>query len=288
MPDIRPSEVTILKTSLPLAPPGAASPRPARGWRRVIIAQQKLSEKWDRILLPAELWRDPFQDFRYEMVYPALRPGMAIYDVGGRRSPFIPAAMAAELGLTITGLDISSEELAAGQYQRTVVADLSCGYEGSGDGDLAVCHTVLEHVSNVRRAMASLASLLRPGGRAYVFVPCRTALFARLNRWLPETPKRRLLDLLYPETLQRHGFRAYYDQCAPAPLIAAAEAGGFAVAWLRPYFVSFYLYPCWPLHVLWRLAANLRRRCVGVNAAQYIALALTKCPAGGEPAEGAR
>ncbi|MGH9472686.1 MAG: class I SAM-dependent methyltransferase [Terriglobales bacterium] len=265
------------------APVAAPDRNPASGWRNWLARQQRISEKWDRILLPAELWRDPFRDFRHNMVYPALGSAKVAYDVGGGRSPFIPAAMCAELDLTVTGLDISPEELAAGQYQWATVPDLSGGYVGSEDGDLAICHTVLEHVPDVRRAMASLASLLHPGGWAYVFVPRRTALLARLNRCLPEAPKRWLLDFLYPETLDRRGFRAYHDQCEPAGLAAAAQAAGFHVVASRAYFVSFYLYTCAPLHVPWRLAANLRRWLVGVNAAQYLALELEKS---GGPAAG--
>ncbi|MGH7146159.1 MAG: glycosyltransferase family 2 protein [Planctomycetota bacterium] len=95
------------------APVAAPDRNPGSGWRYWLARQQRISEKWDRILLPAELWRDPFRDFRRKMVYPALGSAKVVYDVGGGRSPFIPAAVCAELDLTATGLDISPRELCA-------------------------------------------------------------------------------------------------------------------------------------------------------------------------------
>ena len=81
------------------------------------------------------------------------------------------------LGLRGTGLDIDADELArapAGTYDETICADIT-EYEGKGQADLVICQAVLEHVANTEQALRSIASCLKRGGVALLFVPSRNA-----------------------------------------------------------------------------------------------------------------
>src|SRR5262249_9719381 len=73
-------------------------------------------------------------------------------------------------------------------------------YRGSSEADLVICQAVLEHVADTGSAMSCIASMLKPGGVALLFIPSRNAAFARLNLALPSGFKRALLHGLYPST----------------------------------------------------------------------------------------
>jgi SAM-dependent methyltransferase len=64
-----------------------------------------------------------------------------------------------------------------------------------------VCQALLEHVSDVNGAFESIASILRPGGQAVIFVRSRNAVFARINLVLPEKFKRWILFQVFPQAI---------------------------------------------------------------------------------------
>ena len=242
-------------------------------WRRWVASQFRLSAAIDRRLVAAPDCHDAFAHFR-QLVLSELRDGMTAYDIGGGRSPFLSPAARAEKKLCVVGLDVDTKELAAapaGAYDRMIAADLT-QYRGSGDADLVICHTVLEHVSDAQAALRGIASALCAGGRALIFVPCATSTFARLNRVVPEPLKRRLLDMVWPDDHDHNGFPARYDRCTPSRMAAAATAAGLEVEQVTAYFLSYYFYACAPLHAAWRLGANIRRRWRGDEAAEYFCL----------------
>lgn len=246
-------------------------------WRRWVASQFRLSAAIDRRLVAAPDCHDAFAHFR-QLVLSQLQQGMTVYDIGGGRLPFLPPALRVQQNLSVVGLDINAAELAAapsGGYDRTIAADLA-QYQGCGDADLVICHTVLEHVRDVQSALHGIASALRPGGKALIFVPCGTATFARLNRLVPEPLKQRLLDLVWPDDHDHHGFPAHYDRCTPRQMAAAATAAGLEIERVVAYFLSYYFYACAPLHAAWRLGANIRRRWRGDEAAEYFAVAARK------------
>ena len=123
-------------------------------------------------------------------------------DVGGGKSPIIDLDTKRRLNITLVGIDVDQDELDLAPpdaYDKAICADI-CDYAGSGDADLIICQAVLEHLPDVEAAFRSMSSILKPGGRALIFTPSKNALFARLNKWMPEKIKKTLLFGLTPET----------------------------------------------------------------------------------------
>lgn len=213
--------------------------------RSFIDSQVAVSSYIDR-LLPEDYRIDGNSEFFNRFVRPALRPNTTVYDVGGGKSPCIAPALKSELDLRIVGLDISEGELArapAGSYDDTVCADIT-RYLGHGDADLVICQTLLEHVPDTACAFRAISTMLKPGGLAVLFVPSRKALFARLNRLLPEPIKRRLLYSIFPHSAKGQGFKSYYDRCTPSDFRALAAAHRLEVRdsayyWKSSYFSFF-------------------------------------------------
>lgn len=253
-------------------------------FRKCFGIQERLTRRFDR-LLPAQLRIDGNLDFIDDLVPSYVRPGSVVYDVGGGKNPLISAECKAGLGLRVIGIDIDPNELAAapaGRYDDCVCADIS-RYQGSADADLVICQALLERVRDTERALAALASILKPGGRALIFVPSRNAVYARINLLLPQKIKRAILFGIYPERRRSQGFAAYYNRCTPARMEAMARSNGLIAEHRRAYFQSDYFRFCFPIHALWRLWLLMFRMVAGDEAAETFSLVLRKAEAGQQP-----
>ncbi|MGA9766894.1 MAG: methyltransferase domain-containing protein [Rhodomicrobium sp.] len=217
-------------------------------------------------------------DFKSRFVPTYLTPGAIIYDIGGGKTPFLSLSEKQALSAYIVGIDISESELKAAPaeiYDRTIAKDI-CAYRGAADGDLAICCTVLEHVNDVDAAIASIATCLKPGGTACVFVPSRNAIFARLNLLLPEAAKRAILFAIQPETRNNQGFKSYYNNCVPSKFRKLAEKHGFKIVEEKYYYRSAYFDFFFPFYLLWRLWVSLFFTVRGKEAAETFSLALVR------------
>lgn len=245
--------------------------------RRVTEFQAQLTRMMDRVL-PEKYRIYGRQYFRERLVPRYLARHQTIYDVGAGATPFLLPERKAWLAARVVGLDISASELARapeGSYDQTERVDISA-YAGRGDADLVICQSVLEHVHDVAGAFASLASILRPGGRLLVFVPNRNAFFARLNLMLPEALKRRVLFALYPEKQETCGFPVFYDRCTPRDFRALADACGLTVEAERHFFICSYFFGLLPVYFIWRLWILIGARVFGAQAAATFCMVLRK------------
>lgn len=222
-------------------------------------------------LLPESLRRDGGRTFRGTYAPQALEQGPLMYDLGGGSQPFASLEDKKRYGLSIVGLDISAEELAAapaGVYDRTIAADL-CSYVGEANADVVICQATLEHVPDGAGAMRAIATILKPGGRAFLFAPSRNALFARLNLLLPENLKKKILFSLFPsKSLGHDGFPAFYDGCTPKEIERSAHANGLVVERRTLFWVSSYFRVFVPAYIAWRLFQGLSFLVMGKNAAE--------------------
>ncbi|HEX5088760.1 MAG TPA: methyltransferase domain-containing protein [Nocardioides sp.] len=108
-------------------------------------------------------------------------PGLRVLDVGGGTGGF--AVRVAGLGHRVTVVDPSPDALAAlARRAREVGADVT-GLQGDlsdlaslvDDADVVLCHGVLEVVDDPAAALATIHSVLRPGGTVSLLVAQRHA-----------------------------------------------------------------------------------------------------------------
>ena len=254
--------------------------------RQILDSQIRWSHTIERRLSPG-LTTDGYADFVERIIPTYLQRGQIVYDVGGGKRPIVTAAQKAAHGLTIVGIDISQNELdraPAGIYDRTICEDVS-RLRGNAEADLLICLAVLEHVRDVAAAFRAIASCLKPGGRALIFVPSRNAPFARLNLIIPERLKRRVLYSVFPQSRGHQGFPSYYDRCTPRDFSALAAGAGLHVDVLKLYFVSTYFYAFFPVYLLWRLSKQIVHHFSPSAAAETFAVVLSKPRAANHPPE---
>jgi SAM-dependent methyltransferase len=244
---------------------------------RFAQGQQNLSKSFDR-LLPIDCQVDGNRDFLDHWIEPHLKYGSVVYDVGGGKNPVIGLGAKHRLGLRLIGLDVDQDELTAsppGVYDERICADIT-QYHGQANADLVVCQALLEHVRDSQAAITAIASILKPGGTALIFLPSRNAVFARINLLLPQRLKRKILHTVFPSTLRDQGFPAYYDHCTPADFRRLAASSGLAVEVCKVYFRSSYFTFFFPLHFVWRIWMLIFRLFKGEQAAETFSLALRK------------
>lgn len=246
--------------------------RAVNALRALVEVNYRLSAKV-HYLLGSRYTTDGNADFRREVPWRHLVDGGTVYDIGGGKQPFFSAEAKAEHRLRVVGVDISKEELSRaepGLYDEIRAVDVM-ELRGDGDGQLVVCQALLEHVRDVERAVAAIRTCLEPGGHVCIFVPCRNAIYARLNRLLPEKLKRRILFAVYPHTAHAQGFPSYYDRCTPGELDRLFFTAGFERVEERLYYSSKYFFFFFPAYLLWQawilLASRIapRRLCVTMS-----------------------
>jgi SAM-dependent methyltransferase len=270
-------ENSLLQTRLADTSPGWWSGSFTSLFRKLIASQIRLTRKFDGFL-PSQHLIDGNADFIDNLVPQYTFAGAVVYDVGGGKNPVIDAERKAQLGLKIIGLDIDAGELAAappGRYDHTICADI-VSYRGARDADLVICQALLEHVLDTGHALEAIASILKPGGQALLFVPSRNAVYARINLLLPQRLKERILFGIYPHMRRSQGFLAHYDRCTPAALQALALRKGLRTVERPVYFQSDYFRFCFPIHALWRIWVLLFRSLAGDQAAETFSLVLRK------------
>lgn len=214
----------------------------------------------------------------HQLVRKHVKKSYRVYDVGGGKRPFFSVAEKLKLKLNVIGIDVSSRELASApdsSYDETVVSSIE-SFEGRGDGDLVVCIAVLEHVSRVDDAIESISSILKPGGGVVIFVPCRNAVFARLNLLLPEKLKKALLYGVFPNSQKSSGFKSYYNCCTPSDMQRICLRKGLVTETVHVYFNSGYFRFFLPLHMIWRCWSVIARHLFGSQACETFTLILRK------------
>ena len=246
-------------------------------WRALVKSQMWLCSSFDR-LLPARFRVHGNQDFLWSLVPKYLLNGLTVYEIGGGKTPYLSPAAKKALNIKVIGLDIDMNELARapeGAYDETICADIT-QYEGRGDADIVICQALLEHVQDTEAAIGAIASILRPGGLALIFVPSRNAIYARLNMVMPKNLKRRILYAVFPDNLSRQGFPSYYDRCTPSGVKELADRVGLLPVEERYYYFSHYFSFFFPLYLIWRLWIVAFWAFYGEQAAETFSLVLGK------------
>ena len=246
--------------------------------RSLIEINKQASRVFDS-LFPEIYSVDGNTEFRNKTMPSLIEDKQKIYDLGGGSRPYVSLALRSEKNLYVVGVDISERELRnapKGSYDETIAVDLA-EFSGAGDGDIAISQAALEHVVDTQKALDGIASTLRLGGTAAIFVPCSNAVFARINVLLPEGIKRALLFAFFPEKADgHHGFPAHYNNCTPDKMIALAGDSGLELIRLKTYWCSPYFTGLFPVHVIWRLWTVVAKNCLGRQMCETFVLILKR------------
>ena len=183
------------------------------------------------------LWTSLWDGFEQRVAGVARESGaVAVGELGGGANPTVGLPELVGRSLDQTVLDISPEELARtpADVERLCV-DLCAETPPVEDRfDLVYSRMLCEHVRSGRTFHRNCYAALRPGGYAVHFFPALTAVPFALNRVLPTSLSRRLVERLFPARRRggKHAkFPARYSWCfGPTPSqLARFRSVGFEV-----------------------------------------------------------
>jgi SAM-dependent methyltransferase len=173
----------------------ASSQSAHRASDSVFLAWDSLLGVQTELFLPYEL--------AFLLACPQWSTAQSVLDVGcgngdylGRISSFFPS-------MRCTGIDISSEMVSVARATHgTACIDFSASdffqYQPPARVDVILMRLVLQHLRGIEPALSRCASMLRPGGRLYIFEPDPnqfrtlpvTPLFTKLLRKIGESARR--------------------------------------------------------------------------------------------------
>lgn len=171
--------------------------------RRHAVLESELPSRY------ATGWRPAFVD----RALGHCRPEMTILDVGGGARPTLPREVR-PASTRYIGLDPDERDLASGDYDERILGSAATVQAALvGNVDVIVSWNVLEHVPDLKAALACFHSYLRPGGVLLAHFSGRWALFAIGARLMPHPVRVRLMVRLIGATADDH-FPTYYDRCS--------------------------------------------------------------------------
>jgi len=154
-------------------------------------------------------------------------------------------------GMRIVGADVLWSDLAQNsELGFAVAANLSAGipFRPESFDAITACY-FLEHIPEPERFVREAASVLKPGGKIFMLFPCRYALFAVLNRIIPNRWTVALLRRFQKNS--EGGFPASYSKCWPNGMRKVLEQNGFRVVRQTVcHYQAFYYSSFLPLYLL--------------------------------------
>src|SRR5262245_2639792 len=160
-----------------------------------------------------------------------------VADIGGGAKPLLPGGLVDKYDLHYYVLDISKTELSkAPSWCNRLEADIESrnfNPDMLGKFDLVFSHMLLEHIKDPIQAHKNINGLLKRNGLAVHFYPSPHNLPLFINRLVPETLSRMLVNFFQPtrDKVYDVKFPAYYKLCGASDhrLRSILEPLGYSV-----------------------------------------------------------
>lgn len=183
----------------------------------------------------------------------ARRSGQLVVDVGAGHTCPYAAGLPTDSRPHIVGIDLSPAAMKGNDaLDEKRVADVVLGGIPFGDGevDIVTSRSVLEHLSNVERAIEESARVLKPGGYSIHLLSGGLSHLALVNRAIPDKLARGMLYSLHPTSRGVGGQPTVYDRCRYRALKRMFERNGFDMVEIGAGFGSNYMYFFVPLFLV--------------------------------------
>lgn len=208
----------------------------------------------------------------------ALPTTRTVLDAGAGASWFFDDHFKRAHKIRLIGVDIDAGEMALNDSldERHVGSVCDALPVRAGSVDAITAYSGVEHFPDNQAFLRNCFEALRPGGRFIAQFPSRYALFATINRLLPQKLAHAVLFTLRPGTEGHMGFRAHYDRTNYSAFKAMAEAEGFEVEYHLPGYYDAYFNFFTPLFLVWQLVCTALFFVGAKNFATYNLFVLRK------------
>ncbi len=212
-------------------------------------------------------WNWAWENYKSTIIAIAREYGLKRHlEIGGGRDPLFAPDEVRALGFEVTLNDISAKELSLApsgyaKVQCDIAAADAPEILGREHYDLAYCRMVMEHVPDVARMWRNIHAVLAPGGMALSFFPTLYAPPYVLNRLIPESVSRPLLEFVFPDRKpdgDNPKFPAHYDYCFSdeSRIVPMLRDAGFSEITVLPFWGYSYF---WKFPILRQIDAGFTR-----------------------------
>jgi hypothetical protein len=176
------------------------------------------------------------------------RKSSRILEVGGIDRPILKKAP----GRVFDGLDIEysprMDEIYDNVFIKSIETPLAETY------DLIYSMTLLEHVEDNSRSIASIYGGLNSGGHTVHYIPSKSHPYSIVLQMVGPLLGKKLVHTLYPESKGLSGYKTYFNKCSPDEMQGVFEECGFndieiipfyRVSYFRFFFPLFLMVICW-------------------------------------------
>jgi SAM-dependent methyltransferase len=108
----------------------------------------------------------------------------------------------------VTGLDLSPEELASDRFDERILGDVQTHVTATRY-DIVMCWTILEHLSEPRKALANLLAWTKPGGLIVLSLPNVWSIKGLVTKFTPHASHKLLRGALFKANGSYEPFPTY-------------------------------------------------------------------------------
>lgn len=211
----------------------------------------------------------------------SLEPHHRVADVGGGKKPAKRLEGIKDPKVAVyDGFDISKEELLIARDLYTDIFELDLTKDQTGKTkqyDVVICLNTLEHVTDTASSIETLAHMVDDNGTLYLKLPCRYAMFAKLNLMMPNELKRKIMHTVYPHKVG-DGFKAYYDRCTPNQIIEICRQNGLVLQEKSLIKWTSYFSFLFPVYVVWRFVTMIQNIVISDYCEAFELVLVKKAP----------
>lgn len=102
--------------------------------------------------------------------------------------------------------------------------------------DMVVSTTLLEHVPDNRRSIATIHDALNPGGTTHHYIPSKNHPYALALRLVGPRLQKILIAWLRPEAAAVTGYPTFFSHCTPGQMHALFQETGFSSIDIQPFY----------------------------------------------------
>jgi SAM-dependent methyltransferase len=181
---------------------------------------------------------DPFNDYE-ETVENVIKQihNPLVLDIGGGQQCFLASRKIYEK--RVICLDIQMRQLSANcDVDYLIMGDALSIPLADYSVDLVISRSFIEHVPSVGTFFQEANRVLKKGGYLISVFPCKLALFAVINQFLPEYLSKKALHHFVASGENELGFKAYYNKCYFTGINNLLNKNGFKVLDIKDYHFS--------------------------------------------------
>jgi ubiquinone/menaquinone biosynthesis C-methylase UbiE len=170
---------------------------------------------------------------------------------GGRNTSFVRKKKNSKYTLWIIDSDRNELENNS-RAEKLIIADLNYKLPiKSSSVDIVISRYTLEHLENPEALLKESHRILKKNGIIILLFSCKFAVFAVLNRLLPQSISKLLLEHLVPGSHEVRGFKPYYHDLCYAKIMQIFTGSDLKIQNLIfSYYQSRYYTFFFPLYLI--------------------------------------